>query len=138
MPVALRLIFLIMVGLPGEGPAAQASDVGAPDEDRAPVVIQGRQFKPDRTLLHQGRKARLVFTNLDSELHTFAPSGLFAGERFTIAGNGAPEFGPEGLKRVIIPPDGVAEISFTPTNRGQYRYICDMPGHQMSALIIVE
>jgi uncharacterized cupredoxin-like copper-binding protein len=63
---------------------------------------------------------------------------LLAVGSFNISGNGAPEFGPEGLKRVIIPPDGSAEISFTPTVPGEYRYMCDMPGHQMSALIIVE
>lgn len=102
------------------------------------VVIQGRQFKPNRTVLHQGQKTRLVLTNRDSELHAFVPFGLFVGESFNVSGNGAPEFGPEGLKRVIIPADGFAEIRFTPTKPGEYRYICDMPGHEMNGVIVVE
>lgn len=102
------------------------------------VTIQGRQFRPERTLLHRGRPTRLVFQNLDSELHAVVPFGLFSGESLTVAGNGAPEFGPDGLKRVIVPPDGAAEISFTPDKPGEYRYLCDMPGHEMNATIIVE
>jgi plastocyanin len=137
MAIPLRLIILITACLAGNA-GAVASEFAMPDEDRATVLIQGRQFTPERTTLRHGRKARLVFSNLDSELHTFAPSGLLAVGSFNISGNGAPEFGPEGLKRVIIPPDGSAEISFTPTVPGEYRYMCDMPGHQMSALIIVE
>jgi plastocyanin len=108
------------------------------DEATAHVVIRGRQFLPQRTVLHQGRKTRLVFQNQDSELHTFAPVKLFTRQSVTVAGNGAPEFGPDGLLRVIIPPDGRAEVSFTPANPGAYRYICDMPGHEMNAVIVIE
>lgn len=107
-------------------------------EETATVVIQGRQFKPDRTVLHQGQKTRLVFKNQDSELHAVVPFGLFAGVSLNISGNGAPEFGEEGFKRVIIPPDGIVEIHFTPTKPGEHRYLCDMPGHEMNAVIVVE
>lgn len=107
-------------------------------EETATVVIRGRLFKPDRTVLHQGHKTTLVFKNQDSELHAVVPFGLFTGESLNISGNGAPEFGAEGFKRVIIPPDGIAEIHFTPTKPGEYRYLCDMPGHEMKAVIVVE
>jgi plastocyanin len=107
-------------------------------EETATVVIQERQFKPDRIVLHQGHKTTLVFKNQDSELHAVVPFGLFAGESFNISGNGAPEFGAEGFKRVIIPPDGITEIHFTPNKPGEYRYLCDMPGHEMKAVIVVE
>ncbi len=85
-----------------------------------------------------GQKTKLVFKNQDSELHTFAPLGLFTRQSFNISGNGAPEFSAEGLKRVIIPADGLVEIRFTPAMPGAYRYICDMPGHHMSAMLLVE
>jgi uncharacterized cupredoxin-like copper-binding protein len=107
-------------------------------EETVTVIMQGRQFHPDRTVLHQERKTRLVFKNQDSELHAVVPFGLFVGISLNISGNGAPEFGGEGFKRVIIPPDGIAEIHFTPTKSGEYRYLCDMPGHDMKGVIVVE
>jgi uncharacterized cupredoxin-like copper-binding protein len=116
----------------------EVSPADSSQEDTVTVLIRERQFQPAESLLHAGQKTKLVFKNEDSELHTFAPSGLFSGESFNISGNGAPEFYDEGLKRVIIPPDGVVEIRFTPTKPGQYRYICDMPGHHMSAILKVE
>jgi len=115
-----------------------ASGAELPVEETAVVVIQGRQFKPDRTILHQGIKTKLVFENRDSELHAVVPFGLFTGESLSISGNGAPEFGPEGFKRIVIPPEGIAEIRFTPTKPGEHRYLCDMPGHEMSAVLVVE
>jgi uncharacterized cupredoxin-like copper-binding protein len=117
---------------------SEALGADQPSEETVIVVIQGRQFKPERTVLHQGHKTRLVFKNQDSELHAMVPIGLFSGESLNVAGNGAPEFGPEGLKRVLIPPDGIAEIHFTPNKPGEYRYLCDMPGHEMKGLIVVE
>jgi len=119
-------------------PIAGAAEPDRPEEDTIAVIIQGRRFIPDHAILQQGRKTRLMVRNHDSELHTFAPMGSLASERFDVSGNGAPEFWPEGLKRVIIPADGVAEIRFTPTKPGEYRYICDMPGHQMTAALVVE
>ena len=132
----LALFWLVLVigwFLPLEVSPADSSQ-----EDTVTVLIRERQFQPAETVLHTGQKTKLVFKNQDSELHTFAPSGLFTGESFNISGNGAPEFYDEGLKRVIIPPDGVVEIRFTPTKPGEYRYICDMPGHHMSAILKVE
>ena len=63
---------------------------------------------------------------------------LFFGLDLNVEGNGAPEFGPDGLRRVIIPPDGLIEIQFSPTRTGTFSYLCDMPGHDMKALILVE
>jgi uncharacterized cupredoxin-like copper-binding protein len=118
--------------------AAMALAAGSAGEETVTVTMEGRQFVPERTLLHRGRPTRLIFKNHDSELHAVVPFGLFVGASLNVAGNGAPEFGPDGLKRVIVPPDGAAEIYFTPAKPGEYRYLCDMPGHQMQATIIVE
>jgi hypothetical protein len=63
---------------------------------------------------------------------------LFFGVDLNVVGNGAPEFGPDGLKRVIIPPEGLVEFHFTPTRTGTFSYLCDMPGHDMKAVIVVE
>jgi plastocyanin len=115
-----------------------ALGAGPAGEETVTVMIQGRQFVPARTLLHLGQPTRLIFKNQDSELHAVVPFGLFAGESLNVAGNGAPEFGPDGLKRVIVPPDGTTEIYFTPAKPGEYRYLCDMPGHEMKATIVVE
>lgn len=102
------------------------------------VDIQSRVFIPHRAVLHHGQPTVLVVKNHDSELHAFVPSELFAGVNLNVTGNGAPEFGPQGFKRAIIPPEGSVEIHFTPERAGEFSYICDMPGHQMAAMIVVE
>ena len=102
------------------------------------VDIRGRMFIPNHVLIHQNKKISLRFRNHDTELHTVAAKELFFGVDIKVDGNGAPEFGPDGLKRVIIPPDGLIEIQFTPTRPGTFLYLCDMPGHDMKAVIMIE
>lgn len=139
MPVRVRisavsLFFIVSGGL--IAPTALATDL--PPEETSMVVIHGRQFTPDRTVLHRGRKTILLFKNEDAELHAVVPFGLFGGMNPAITGNSAVEFEGEGFKRVIIPPDGAAAFHFTPTLSGEHRYVCDMPGHEMRAMIVVE
>jgi len=55
-----------------------------------------------------------------------------------VAGNGAPEFNEAGFVRVLIPPRGRAELRFTPKKTGTFPYICDLPGHDMRAAIIIQ
>jgi plastocyanin len=115
------------------------SPADASPEDVVLIDIRARAFLPSTVKLHTGRKTRLVFQNHDAELHAFVPVGLFVGVNLNITGNGAPEFGAEGFKRVIIPSSGEAIIRFVPEHAGIYPFFCDMPGHsQMRATIIVE
>lgn len=107
-------------------------------EERVLVKMRARQFEPSTVTLHAGQKTRLVFQNYDAELHAFVPIGLFAGVSLNISGNGAPEFDHEGFKRVIIPSEGRAEILFVPERTGTYPFLCDMPGHEMRATIVVQ
>ncbi|MBD0315893.1 MAG: cupredoxin domain-containing protein [Nitrospiraceae bacterium] len=137
MRISLRLITVCFISVVCVPSMAGARDGSLPEET-VEVVMQGRAFMPARTIVHQHRRTRLVFWNQDSELHAFAPTNLFTGVSFHVAGNGAPEFGPDGLKRVIVPAEGRAEIHFTPANPGEYRYLCDMPGHEMNGIIVVE
>jgi plastocyanin len=102
------------------------------------VEIRSRVFIPQQIHLHQGRKTVLRFRNHDTELHTVVAKELFFGVDFDLSGNGAPEYGPDGLKKVIIPPDGLIEFQFTPARAGTFSYLCDMPGHEMRAVIVVE
>ncbi len=115
------------------------SPADASPEDEVFIDIRARAFLPSTVKLHAGRKARLVFKNHDAELHAFVPVGLFVGVNLNITGNGAPEFGAEGFKRVIIPSSGEVIIRFVPEHAGVYPFFCDMPGHsQMRATIIIE
>jgi uncharacterized cupredoxin-like copper-binding protein len=107
-------------------------------EERVIVKIRGRQFEPAQLLLQAGRTTMLVLQNEDAELHAFVPGDLFVGVNLNIGGNGAPEFNDRGLKRVIIPSEGWAEIRFVPTRTGVYPFSCDMPGHEMKATIVVQ
>ena len=102
------------------------------------VEIRSRVFIPQQIHLHHGRKTVLRFRNHDTELHTVAAKEFFFGIDFDVGGNGAPEYGPDGLKRVIIPPEGLVEFQFTPARTGTFSYLCDMPGHNMQAVIVVE
>jgi len=102
------------------------------------VDIRGRMFIPNHVLLHHDRQTALRFRNHDTELHTVAAKEFFQGVDFDLGGNGAPEYGPDGLKRVIIPPEGLTEFRFTPARTGTFPYLCDMPGHDMKAVIVVE
>lgn len=102
------------------------------------VEIRSRIFIPQHVHLHHDRKTTLRFLNHDTELHTVVAKELFFGVDFDVSGNGAPEYGPDGLKRVIIPPEGLIEFRFTPARTGTFSYLCDMPGHNMKALITIE
>ena len=102
------------------------------------VEIRGRMFIPNHVLLHHDHKTVLRFRNHDAEIHAVVAKELFLGVSLNVGGNGAPEFGPDGLKRVIIPPEGLIEIQFTPARTGTFLYLCDMPGHNMQAVIAVE
>ncbi len=126
------------------GPVAADTNVPtlAPsDQDQEQQVIiniRSRSFEPTTVTLRAGQKTKLVFQNHDVELHAFVPVGLFVGVNLNITGNGAPEFGHEGFKRVIIPSDGRSEIRFVPERPGVYPFFCDMPGHEMKATIVVQ
>ena len=100
--------------------------------------INTRRFQPQKLTLHSGQKIRLVLRNLDAELHAFVPIGLFTGSNLNISGNGAPEFGPEGFRRVLLPSNGQTEILFIPQRPGSYPFICDLPGHIMNGTIVVD
>lgn len=102
------------------------------------VEIRSRIFIPQQIHLHKGRKTALRFRNYDTELHTVVAKELFLSDDLNLDGNGASEFGPEGLKKVIIPPEGLIEFQFTPARTGAFSYLCDMPGHNMQAMIVVE
>ena len=102
------------------------------------VEIRSRVFIPQEINLHHGRKTVLRFRNYDTELHTVVAKEVFLSDDLTLSGNGAPEFGPEGLKKVMIPPEGLIEFQFTPARTGTFSYLCDMPGHDMKAVITVE
>lgn len=131
------LLFLVAVeATSGRMPTLSPSDT-AP-EDTAVITIRHRTFEPATTPLRVGRKSRVLVHNTDAELHAFVPVGLLAGVHFHILGDGAPQFDAQGLKRVIIPSQGTAELRFVPERPGIFPYFCDMPGHEMSATIVVE
>lgn len=133
MPMRAALACMLLVGL--LNPVADAAD-------RAPgaveIVASKRAFTPEVITLRLGRPATLVIRNEDEDLHAFVPLLLFQGTNVQVRGNGAPEFNETGFARVLIPPHGRAELRFTPKTSGTFSYICDLPGHNMRAKIIVQ
>jgi uncharacterized cupredoxin-like copper-binding protein len=136
------LVFGAVLAWAGSAAAAEGVATLAPSdtapEQRIVIKMRARQFDPSAVTLRAGQKTILVLENLDAELHAFVPGDLFKGVNLNVSGNGAPEFGPEGFKRVIIPSLGHAEIRFVPEHPGQYPFLCDMPGHEMKATIVVQ
>jgi plastocyanin len=130
-----HLLRLVTNGNVGQAPSAFPTEV---EVETITVEIHGRAFTPNRVVLHAGQKTALRFRNHDAELHAVAAKEFFLDVSLNVGGNGAPEFGPNGLTRVIIPPEGLIEIQFTPARTGTFSYRCDMPGHDMKAVIVVE
>lgn len=136
------LVVWFCLGSPLQGHSASEGSSLAPaasnSEHMIVVMIRARTFEPATIRLTAGRRTNLVFENHDVELHAFVPGALLSGVHMNIAGNGAPEFGSHGLKRVIIPSNGRAEIRFVPERSGSYPFLCDMPGHEMQGTIVVQ
>ena len=115
-----------------------ASALAEPNQQEVRIAIKTRAFQPREVTLRAGQEAVLVFDNQDVEIHAFVPEKLLDRVRVQVDGNGAPQFGERGLKRLLIGGGGQAEIRFVPRTPGEYRYWCDLPGHQMDGFIIVE
>lgn len=113
---------------------AQQPDV----EHRVTIRIQSRLFTPSTLKIPRNQKIRLILENQDAELHAFVPIGVFAKTNLQISGTGAPQFGKEGLVRIVLPSSGQTEVVFMPQHVGVYPYFCDMPGHTMNGEIVVE
>ena len=102
------------------------------------IVAGKRAFAPEVVTLRLGEPATLIIRNEDEDLHAFVPLLLFQRTNVQVAGNGAPEFNETGFVRVLVPPHGRAELRFTPKTAGTFFYICDLPGHNMRAEIVVK
>ncbi len=105
---------------------------------RMDISIKARQFLPSPVSVPVWRPVMLVFHNQDVELHAFVPMRFLEGVPVHVDGNRAPQFGEQGLERVLIPSGGKEEIRFLPTTAGEFEYRCDLPGHQMVGKIVVE
>ena len=134
MSLVRALLLLVLAA----GPPAALS--GAADAPRAAadIVASKRAFAPEVVTLRLGEAVTLTIRNEDEELHAFVPLLLLQRTNVQIAGNGAPEFNETGFVRVLVPAHGRAELRFTPKTAGTFLYLCDLPGHNMRAQIVVE
>ena len=102
------------------------------------VRIHNRQFIPHVLYLRVGQATRLILKNEDTELHAFVPDALFHRANVQVSGNGAPQFGELGFRRVLLPTSGQTELVFAPKRTGSYPFFCDLPGHVMNGTVVVE
>ncbi len=133
MPGRTAFVLALLFGL--SIPFTEAADT-APGA--VEIVASKRAFIPETVTLRLGRPATLIIRNEDEDLHAFVPLLLFQRTNVQVRGNGASEFNETGFARVLIPPHGRAELRFTPKTSGTFSYICDLPGHNMRAEIIVQ
>ena len=125
----------LALGLLLLGPFTEAADAPSAAIE---IVASKRAFSPETLTLLQGKPVALVIRNDDEDLHAFVPLLLLQHTNVQVSGNGAPEFNETGFVRVLIPPHGRAELRFTPKTTGVFPYICDLPGHNMRAQIVVK
>ena len=125
--LALGLLFPSPFTEAGEAPPASIE-----------IVASKRAFSPETLTLLQGKPVTLVIRNDDEDLHAFVPLLFLQHTNVQVSGNSAPEFNETGFVRVLIPPRGRAELRFTPKTTGVFTYICDLPGHNMRAQIVVK
>jgi len=102
------------------------------------IIASKRAFSPETLTLLRGEPVALVIRNEDEDLHAFVPLLFLQHTNVQVSGNGAPEFNETGFVRVLIPPHGRVELRFTPKTAGTFHYICDLPGHDMRAQIVVK
>lgn len=144
LPTVVFVVGLLMVfawgtpsGATDPSPVSLApSDVAT--ETLVTLDIKTRKFDPETITLTPNQKTRLTIINHDSELHAFVPVGLLSHTHINLSGNGAPQFGKEGLLRVLLPTRGHTDIVFIPTRPGNYPFFCDLPGHVMRGNIVVQ
>lgn len=113
---------------------------GAPGQEETAVTIriESRRFLPHVVNLRAGQPVRLILKNEDVELHAFVPVDLLVRTNVQVSGDGAPQFGKEGFRRVLIPSGGRVELVFTSKEAGSFPFFCDLPGHMMNGTIVVD
>ena len=137
--VLLALVCGVWGGSPriGFGESVTAQALG--QEDIAVTIrIERRRFIPHVVHLRVGQQVRLILKNEDVELHAFVPTNLLVRTNVQVSGDGAPQFGKDGLRRVLIPSDGQAELVFVSKEAGSFPFFCDLPGHIMNGTIVVD
>lgn len=124
---------------PTPGLSAAVPDAVLGQEDVAVTVhIENRRFVPHVVNLRVGQRVRLIFKNEDVELHAFVPANLLVRTNVQVSGDGAPQFGKEGFRRVLIPSGGRVELVFTSKEAGSFPFFCDLPGHVMNGTVVVD
>ena len=118
--------------------ASVPSGVLGQEEIAVTVRIESRRFLPHVVNLRVGQPVRLILQNEDVELHAFVPTDLLVRTNVQVSGDGAPQFGKDGLRRVLIPSGGRAELLFTSREAGSFPFFCDLPGHMMNGTIVVD
>ena len=107
-------------------------------EQQVIVHIENRRFLPQLIHLRVGQPTRLILLNDDAELHAFVPTDLLAQTNVQVGGNGAPQFDDHGFRRVLVPSSGQVELIFSPKHVGSYPFFCDLPGHIMNGIVVVD
>ncbi len=121
----------------GRGEATTVQALG--HEDTAITIhIENRRFIPHVVRLRVGQQVRLILKNEDVDLHAFVPTNLLVRTNVQVSGDGAPQFGKDGFRRVLIPSNGQAELLFVSKEAGSFPFFCDLPGHVMNGTIVVD
>ena len=127
-------VWSLVIGFGGFVPAGALAE-----EDIAVTVrIESRRFIPHVVNLRVGQQVRFILKNEDVELHAFVPATLLVRTNVQVSGDGAPQFGKDGFRRVLIPSGGQVELVFTSKETGSFPFFCDLPGHMMNGTIVVD
>jgi uncharacterized cupredoxin-like copper-binding protein len=102
---------------------------------RAPrVVVEAKEFRfnPSQISLEAGKPVRLVLQNKGSVEHDLQILGL------KVTGGGHGGHGGQGAEATVhihALPGKEAAVEFTPAEKGEFRLVCQVAGHEESGMV---
>lgn len=112
---------------------------GGGDATRVEVRAAEFSFAPATLTLSAGTPYRLLFRNSGSVLHDWTVAGIPA-EGMSASGSGGHDMAgmsvPAGQAALHVSAEGgkSAELTFTPTQPGEYEYECTVTGHREAGM----
>ncbi len=113
---------------------ASSGTGGGGNPTRLEVQAKDFGFDPSVLTLKAGRQYTLMFKNAGSTLHDWTIAGI---PSQVVAGNAAAghDMGSTAMPaaaelHVAADASKASELTFTPTQAGEYEYVCTVPGHR--------
>ena len=111
------------------------------------IWVDSDGFSPARVEAPAGKPVSIVVRNLDTQEHQWAIQTLpmvVQGKADPMAGHNMAGMSDAGMGstppqlHIVAPVGEQAELTFTPAQRGEYPFLCILPGHSEQGVLVVE